>query len=151
MHGSKPFRLSVSTDLDECSSYPPPCDEVSEFCSNNQGSYACKCQSGFTRVEGKCVSWQEADEIRSKLSEKRSKKKKKKSGSATENEDIHDDDFGGGKKVVYPWYQLLLPLSLFYYAYHYAQPNSFTSIGLVFGLVAMAIIAHKKAGLLNDD
>ena len=52
------------------------------------------------------------------------------------------------KRVVYPWYHMILPLSLAYIAYHYAQVNVFTSIGLVFGLIAMAMIAVKQ---LDDD
>ena len=133
------------SDLDECASYPPPCDEESEFCSNLKGTYACKCKADYTRVEGKCTSWQKADEIREQKSEKKTKKKKKKSG--TSEEDQVDDI----KRVVFPWYHLLLPLSTFYLVYHYAKPNAYTSTGLVFGLVAMGIIALKRPDLLDND
>ena len=40
-------------DINECAKNP--CDEKSELCSNNDGSYTCFCASGFRRVGNECI------------------------------------------------------------------------------------------------
>ena len=52
--------LPISTDIDECSAEPNPCDENAD-CTNSDGSYSCACKQGFagdgTTCEGTQVDY----------------------------------------------------------------------------------------------
>ncbi len=45
--GVIPFLFYLSSDIDECSADPSPCDENAD-CTNSDGSYSCTCKQGFT-------------------------------------------------------------------------------------------------------
>lgn len=46
LKGSKCSSL-LTSDFDECSLEPAPCDENAD-CTNTAGSYSCTCKQGFT-------------------------------------------------------------------------------------------------------
>ena len=73
-----------SVDVDECKN-TKLCPRENEHCENMPGFYSCKCDSGFTRKEGKCV-----------------KGKKKKNKSKTEDEKMLEDIEEG--KFVQDWH-----------------------------------------------
>ena len=134
--------------MNECLAPVNPCNEVSESCFNTKGSFTCKCRSGYTRVEGKCTSWEEAEEKRSNQALKNKKKKKKSKSAGRTGEDE------SSKQVTYPWYHLILPLTLLYLSYHYVKPTVFTTTGIIFGLLSAGIIAQKKINMdlvTNND
>ena len=39
--------LYITSDIDECSLDPSPCDENAD-CTNSEGSFSCTCKQGFT-------------------------------------------------------------------------------------------------------
>ena len=53
------FKLTRNTifivDTDECYELDNPC-HASEKCQNQQGAYACVCDEGYVRTEGRCVT-----------------------------------------------------------------------------------------------
>ncbi|XP_053372749.1 uncharacterized protein LOC123561027 [Mercenaria mercenaria] len=54
---------TCEADTDECASSPSPCTGINEQCINNPGSYACNCETGYSKGEnGKC---QDVDECSS--------------------------------------------------------------------------------------
>ena len=59
------------TDVDECKN-KKLCPGENEHCENMPGFYTCKCDTGFTRKEGKCI---------------KGKEKKKKQSKTPKNED----------------------------------------------------------------
>ena len=48
------YLLSTYLDIDECSSGTASCMENS-VCVNQDGSYACVCDTGYDYVDGKCT------------------------------------------------------------------------------------------------
>ena len=70
-------------DVDECKN-TKLCPREKEHCKNMPGFYTCKCDSGYTRKEGKCV------------------KGKKKKKTKTEDEKILEDVEKG--KFVQEWH-----------------------------------------------
>ncbi|CAB4009297.1 cysteine-rich with EGF-like domain 1 isoform X1 [Paramuricea clavata] len=64
-------------DVDECKN-TKLCPRENEHCKNLPGFYSCKCDSGFTRKDGKCV---------------KDEKPEKESDDVTEDDE--DDDVGG--------------------------------------------------------
>jgi hypothetical protein len=110
-------------DVDECDS--SPCDTSSELCINEAGGYKCKCAAGYTRVQGRCTQWEEAEKIRGK---ERKKKKAKTSSS---------------ERPHYPWYHLLLPVTIFYLTYKYSKPTMATSVMMTFGFLSIYLIANQ--------
>lgn len=83
-------------------------------------------------MRNQCITWEEAEERQRQQELKRGKKKKKAKATGKRDE-----------RVVFPWYHLLLPVTIFYLSYKYVKPTIGTSIGLLFGFVAMGLIAHK--------
>lgn len=132
------FDLSLLTDIDECNTLSP-CDSVSEKCINEDGSYKCKCKAGYTRHQGKCTEWEEAERLRNQLQDRDNKKKKKRSKTATNegNEEMSHD------RRVFPWYHLLLPVALSYLGRRFVRPTLGTSVGIIFSVVAIYLIAQK--------
>ena len=54
---TKPSQVTASfpitSDIDECSADPSPCDENAD-CINGNGSYSCTCKQGFTGNGSHC-------------------------------------------------------------------------------------------------
>lgn len=82
-------------------------------------------------MRNQCITWEEAEERQHQEELKRGKKKKAKPTGKRD------------EQVIFPWYHLLLPVTILYLSYKYVKPTIGTSIGLLFGFVAMGLIANK--------
>ena len=124
-------------DADECKN-TKLCPRENEHCKNMPGFYSCKCDSGFTRKEGKCV---------------KGKEKKNKNSKTTKDEDeklLEDVEKG---KFVQEWHMkigsLLYAVFFGLLVWAFSKRSAVAVVGLVVLYLAVLFgirIRYKETG-----